>query len=408
MTVSRVRSTDTIPADVCCSFCGNEPDDISRLIAGPDVFICDECIAAGSDLLAAEEAPGSDDAADAEADTESIDDQPPVVKPVFFRLVNGALAAGLLSMDDLIDEMEGALKRFSSGEVAQPVRTVIPIGDHGGLFGLMPASAREPAVVGAKLITVFEGNRAIGLPSHLGAILLFSPRTGALVAMVDGHSVTEARTAAVSAVSARVLARDEASVMAIIGSGAQARSHLAALERVFELSEVRVFSPTADHQAAFITEMEATTKTRLIGTDSAGQAVAGADLVVLVTSSSEPVVKNEWIKSGAHVIGVGACRPHQREMDPVLVRRGRLFVDSRAAALVEAGDIVLGIAQGELAASHIIGELGEVLAGKVEGRRSPRDVTIFKSLGLAVEDVVAADLIYRRAVEQDVGVELEL
>jgi ornithine cyclodeaminase len=136
--------------------------------------------------------------------------------------------------------------------------------------------------------------------------------------------------------------------------------------------------------------------------------VQGADLVVLATSSSEPVVNSEWIKAGTHVISVGACRPDQREMDPALVQRGRLFVDSRAAALAESGDIVMGIKERLFAASHIAGELGELSAGKVEGRRSPRDVTIFKSLGLAVEDVVAAELAYRRALAHDAGQELEL
>ena len=143
-------------------------------------------------------------------------------------------------------------------------------------------------------------------------------------------------------------------------------------------------------------------------TDSAEQAVLGAALVVLVTSSSEPVVQNGWIKAGAHVISIGACRPDQREMDPALVQRGRLFVDSRAAALAESGDVILGIQEHRFSALHIIGEIGELIAGKVEGRRSPRDVTIFKSLGLAVEDVAAADLAYRRAVAQDIGRELEL
>jgi ornithine cyclodeaminase len=159
---------------------------------------------------------------------------------------------------------------------------------------------------------------------------------------------------------------------------------------------------------AFLEDMESSTHAKLVGTDSAEQAVQGADLVVLVTSSSEPVVQNAWIKAGTHVIGVGACRPGQREMDPALVQRGRLFVDSRAAALAESGDVVLGIQEHRFTASHIAGEIGELIAGKVEGRRSPRDVTIFKSLGLAVEDVAAADLAYRRAVAQDVGRELEL
>src|SRR5215468_8161736 len=272
----------------------------------------------------------------------------------------------------------------------------------------MPAYVRAPGVVGAKLVNVVGGNAALGLPTHLATILLFSPTTGALVSVMDGGVITEMRTAAVSAVSARELARDDASTLAIIGSGAQARSHLEAMEHVFELKEIRVWSPTPDHQMAFITEMSETTKTKIIGSNSAEEAVHHADLIVLATSSAEPVIQNEWVASGSHVISIGACRPNQREMDPALLVRGRLFVDSRAAALVESGDVVMGIQQGLFAASRIVGELGELLAGTVEGRLSPNDITIFKSLGLAVEDIVAADLVYRKSVQGEVGEEIAL
>src|SRR5262245_47425566 len=340
-----------------------------------------------------------------DVDDEAVAEQ--IGPTIFFRLLTADDVAGLLHFDELIDAMEGALRQFSSGGVEQPVRTVVPMSDR-NVFGVMPAYVRVPGVVGAKLVSVFGGNAALKLPTHLATILMFSPSTGALVSVMDGRVITEMRTAAVSAVSARELARDDAQTLAIIGSGAQARSHLEALVRVFELNQNPVWSPTPDHQMAFITEMMATTETKLVGSNSAEEAVHGADLVVLATSSSEPVIQNEWVASGAHVISIGACRPNQREMDSALIRRGRLFVDSRAAALVESGDIVMGIQQGQFAASHIVGELGEVLTGQVEGRRAPNDITIFKSLGLAVEDVVAADLVYRKAVQQDAGQELEL
>jgi ornithine cyclodeaminase len=170
--------------------------------------------------------------------------------------------------------------------------------------------------------------------THQATILLFSTENGALVSVVDGQYITEYRPAAVSAVSADLLARAESGVLAIIGSGAQARSHLEAIDRIFELSETRVWSPTPEHQEQFVDDMKTVTASRLVGSPSAADAVRGADLVVLATSASEPVVQNDWVKAGAHVISVGACRPTERELDPALVRRGRLYVDSRAAALV--------------------------------------------------------------------------
>jgi ornithine cyclodeaminase len=401
--LKRVPAETAIDEGLSCSFCGREPAAESDLIAGPDVFICDECVAACSEMTAAS---GDEPRADADSGDGEDVEQPPPIRQTFFRLLSDGDVAGLLPMDTLTEAMEAALRRFSTGGVVQPARTVLPVGDE--FFAVMPAYVREPAALGAKLLSLFSRNSARNLPSHLATVLLFSPETGALLAVVGGNYITEARTAAVSAISADLLARDDASRLAMIGSGAQARSHLQALERVFELSEVRVWSPTPEHQTAFIEEMESSTAARLVGVDSAEQACLAADLVVLATSAREPVVQSEWVKAGAHVISVGACRPDQREMDPALVSRGRLFVDSRAAALVESGDVVMAIAERRFTASHIVGELGELLEGKVEGRRSPRDVTIFKSLGLAVEDVMAADLAYRQAVAQDLGRELEL
>jgi ornithine cyclodeaminase len=272
------------------------------------------------------------------------------------------------------------------------------------------------------LVTVFGSNAARGLPSHLASIVLLDPETGALQALLDGRYITEARTAAVSAVSSRLLARKTAKSLAIIGSGVQARSHLEALSRVHTLRQVTVWSPNKMRRDAFVEEVKTATgsdpKTDLETTnrgqtptitavDHAGEAVVGADVIVLVTSSPTPVIEDGWVKPGAHVISVGACRPTQREMDPALVARARLFVDSRTAALVESGDVVLGIQEGRFAADHIVAEIGELTAGAI-GRRSDTEVTIFKSLGLAVEDVTAADLAYRRAVERGIGTELAL
>jgi ornithine cyclodeaminase/alanine dehydrogenase-like protein (mu-crystallin family) len=406
-TLRRVPAERALDAGFQCSFCSRAPAEGSDLIAGSDeVFICDECLAACNDMIAdggVEES--ADDEAGAAGDPD-FDEPRREKREKPFRLLTDDDVATLLPMDMLVEAMEGALRRFSAGGVVQPIRTVIPVADE--FFAVMPVHVRESTALGAKLLTAFPSNAALELPTHYATVLLFSPENGALLAVLGGNYITEARTAAVSAVSADLLARDDSSRLAIIGSGVQARGHLRALEHVFELSEVRVWSPTPEHQSDFIETMKSTTTARLLGTDSAEQAVLGADIVVLATSSRAPVVQSPWIKAGAHVISVGACRPDQREMDPALVLRGRLFVDSRAAALVESGDVVMAIQEHRFSPSHIAGELGELLDGKVEGRRSPRDVTIFKSLGLAVEDIVAADLAYRRAVAQDIGRELQL
>ncbi len=325
-----------------------------------------------------------------------------------FRLLNEAQVKSLLPMSDLIQAMEDALARFSAGEVLQPVRTVLSVGPTKAFFGVMPAYMPEPARLGAKLVTVFNGNEARGLPSHLATILLLDPDTGALLAILDGRYITEARTAAVSAVSARHLARPEARSLAIIGSGVQARSHLEALVEVRAIDDIRVWSPRPSSRERFVVDMTPHARGTVRATDTAEAAVRGADIVVLVTSSTTPVFDAAWIAPGAHVISVGACRPDQREMDPALVARARLYVDSKAAALVESGDVVMGIRDGAFSATHVLGELGGVVMKQVAGRTAADDITVFKSLGMAVEDVVAADLVLQRAAERGAGTELTL
>jgi alanine dehydrogenase len=322
---------------------------------------------------------------------------------VNFLLLTEEHVKSVLPMDELIAAMESALARFSSGDVQQPVRTVLTVGPQKAWWGLMPAYVTDPATMGAKLVTVFNSNAARGLHTHLAIIVLFDPDTGALQALMDGRYITEARTAAVSAVSARYLARADASTLAILGTGVQARSHLEAYKEVRALRDVRVWSPKAASRDRFVDEMQPHARVPLWGTTTAEEAVRGADLVVLATSSATPVIEMSWIAAGSHIVSVGACRPDQREMAPELVARGRLFVDSRAAALVESGDVVMGMAEGRFGPDHLAGELGELVLGRVPGRRSDDEITIFKSLGMAVEDVAAADLVYRRATEQGVG-----
>jgi alanine dehydrogenase len=304
----------------------------------------------------------------------------------------------VVSMADLIDVMEAAITAFSAGRVKQPVRTVLET--PGGFYGTMPAYMESPAAMGAKLVTVYHDNARKGLPSHLATIILLDPATGALLATMDGRFITEARTAAVSAVATRYLALPDAHKLAIIGSGVQARSHLEALSLVRKLSDIRCWSPTVAHARKFVGDSRGVP---LRHVESAQSAVEGADIIVLVTASPTPVISDAWVKPGACVISVGACRPNQREMDPALVARARVIVDSRAAALQESGDIVMGIQEGRFGKDHIAAELGEVAANPSLGRTANDEIIVFKSLGMAVEDVAAADLAYRRASEMKRG-----
>ena len=312
----------------------------------------------------------------------------------------------LLSMADLIEAMQEALAGFSGGRVKQPVRTVIQAPE--GVFASMPAyvdplRAAGRATMGAKLVTVFDANERRGLATHLATIVLLDPASGALLAILDGRLITEARTAAVSAVAVRHLARQQSSVLAIIGSGVQARSHLEALSLVARFDDIRCWSRSAAKREAFAAQ---SARFAIRAVESAEAAVRNADVVVLATASSTPVIEDAWVKTGACVISVGACFPSHREMDPALVARGRLIVDSRASALQESGDVVQAIREGRFTAQHIAAELGEVVANPKLGRTSPGEVTIFKSLGLAVEDVVSAELVYRRALQSGVGVQI--
>src|SRR5262245_46343291 len=242
-----------------------------------------------------------------------------------------------LSMDDLIAVMETSLDRFSAGSVRQPLRTVVDVASRHAFFGVMPAfiDGSAPAL-GSKLVSVYHSNLAQGLPSHLATIVLFDPDTGALRALVDGRYITEARTAAASAASTKHLARADARVLAVFGSGVQARSHIDALVRVRPIDEIRVWGRDAAHVDRLIDQLMARVPARMTRATSARDAAQGADVIALVTSSPEPVLLREWVTAGTHINAVGACRPNQREMETALVKDARVFVDSRVGALAEA------------------------------------------------------------------------
>lgn len=313
----------------------------------------------------------------------------------------------LLPMQDAIELMADALRAFSAGGVVQPVRLALLVEPHAGYLGLMPAYLKTAGAVGAKAVTFYPQNAARNLPTHLAVVLLWDGATGDLLALMDGRLMTEVRTAATSAAAARVLARPDAHALALLGAGVQARSHLEAIRLVRSLRAVRVWSRTAARAHGLAAEMQPRVGLPIAVCATAEQAVRGADLIVTATSSATPVLRGEWIGEGTHVTAVGAPRPDWRELDTHAVRRARVFVDSRAGALAESGDMLLPIKEGAIAPDHILGEIGDVLAGAVRGRQTESDVTLFKSLGMAVEDVAAAHYVYTRARERGVGQEIE-
>lgn len=315
----------------------------------------------------------------------------------------------LVPMSDLIEAMQSALIEYSEDRTQQPLRTVLEVGSQKAFFGVMPAFLPGLGALGAKLVTVYGSNAALGLPTHLATIVMLDAATGAPAAFLDGRYITEARTAAVSAVSTRLLSRTDATTLAIVGTGVQARSHLEAIATVRTLREIKVWSPNSDHCTSFVNDMRGHAQpATLAAASSAEAAVERADIIVLATSSRTAVIRTDWVADGTHICAVGACRPDQREMEGSLVARSRLFVDSRTGALAEAGDVVLAIAERVITPKHIAGELGELAAGRVDGRRDRRDVTLFKSLGMAVEDVAAAHLACTRAKERGLGRRISL
>ena len=287
-----------------------------------------------------------------------------------------------LRMSDLIPAMEKALTDFSAGNVIQPVRSIIKVDPPGGFLGLMPALT--PDGLGLKAVTFYPSNTERGIPTHMATIFLVDPQTGTPLAIMDGRLITEMRTAAVSAVATKLLAPADARILAILGSGVQARSHVEALRLVRRFNEIRVWSPTKEHAQLFAEEIGAKSM-------SAEEAVRGADVVVTATNSTTPVLKGSWLKPDCHVNAVGACRPDWRELDDAAMA-DVVFVDSREGAMKESGDVIFS-------GTKIYAELGEALAGKVPPRAN--ETTIFKSLGMAVEDIAAALLVYRSATKEN-------
>jgi len=323
-------------------------------------------------------------------------------------VVNGSEVRTLLPMDECIDVMSDALAALARSEAMVPLRQIMWLPEKVGALGMMPGYISGIDAVGLKVITVFPGNHGTRYDSHQGAVLLFEATHGQLLAIMDATTITAIRTAAVSGVATRLLAREDAESLAILGSGVQAGTHLAAMLHSRPIQKVRVWSRDAAHAQRFAERESKRHRIAINVMTSVQDAVKECDIICTTTSAREPILRGEWITPGTHINAVGSSVPFTRELDSTAVKIARLFVDRRESALNEAGDFLLARKEGIIEDSHIVGEIGEIMIGEIDGRRTSDEITLFKSLGLGIEDLAAANHIYRKAIQSNDGTAVEL
>ena len=299
--------------------------------------------------------------------------------------------AALLPMEEAIPVMERVFRSLAAGECLQPLRSLMWLPDKSGILGMMPGYAKGPDILGIKVITIFHGNGALGLPSHQGVVMLFDAKQGSPLLLLDAAEITAIRTAATSALATRLLARPDASHLAILGTGEQAERHIQAISLVRTIDRITIWGRNNDHAQTLARKFK---NTQIAPT--AKEAVADADIICTVTASREPILYGEWIPEGAHINAVGSCTPATRELDTAAVLRSRLFTDRYESLFHEAGEFLIPKKEGFLTETDIQGELGEVLTDTKQGRKNAGDITLFKSLGIAAEDLFSAHYIFEK------------
>jgi ornithine cyclodeaminase len=308
-----------------------------------------------------------------------------------------------LPMSECVEAMADVFKMLSRGNAVNPLRNLMWLPDKNGLIGMMPAYLGDSQVMGLKAISVFPANHATDYDSHQGTVMLFETQNGRLLAMMDAGKITAIRTAAVSGVATRLLARDDAENLAILGSGVQAKTHLEAMQVARKIRRVRVWSRELSHAQKFADLQSTDRNIPIKAADTVAEAVRGADIICTVTSTTEPILQGAMISPGTHINAVGSSVPFARELDTAAVVKSNLFVDRRESVLNEAGDFLFPKKEGAIDDVHILAEIGDILLDKIKGRESNKDITLFKSLGLAVEDVAAAHFIYQKLLKNNEG-----
>jgi len=322
------------------------------------------------------------------------------------RVISADQVIELLPMAECIELMDGAMRAASSGAAVMPLRAKMDLPAE-GMLGWMPGYMAEPEVFGMKLVAVFEKNFAVGMHSHNGVVVLFESEHGRPVAVVDAAEITAIRTAAASALATRLLAREDASTLTIMGYGAQGRQHLESMLCVRAFADIRIWGRNAERAQAFADQMGPRFGVEIQAVKDAREAVSGSDVICTVTGAPEPILQGEWLVAGQHINAVGTSFPGRRELDTNAVVRSRMFVDLREGAIAQAGEFQMARDEGAIDASHILGEIGEVALGTVRGRTSPEEITLYKSLGLVVQDLAAAHYVARQASERNIGVAVD-
>ncbi len=314
----------------------------------------------------------------------------------------------LIDIDELIVALEQAHVQYSTGKAVMPVRLVVPLPQIQGRITSMPGFLIQDKALGMKVVTYFQDNPKNNLPAILATIMLFSAESGKMVAAMDGGYITAIRTACASAMATKALANTQTKVLGILGAGVQARAHIQALTHVRQFAKIKLYSPSGTSATAVKKELESQIQVTIEVAKGAEATVRDADLLVTVTTAKEPILKSDWLKSGAHINAVGSHRPDLREIDGSTLARAKIIVDARDAIMAECGDILLALKEKSIAENAIHAEIGEVLAGTKAGRQSVDEITLYKSVGIAIQDVAAAHLVYRKALERRIGTEVEI
>jgi alanine dehydrogenase len=321
------------------------------------------------------------------------------MKPLY---ISKEEVAQQLSMSTCIALMKEAFTALANGQASQPLRSLMWLPDKTGLLGMMPAYSADKKIMGIKVISAFPGNKKMGYSSHQGLVILFESTYGQPLAIVDADEITAIRTAAVSGLATKLLARDMPSVLAILGSGTQAQQHIEAMLCVRKISSIKIWSRDYTNATALAGQITTKHNMRAIAVKEAKDAIINADIICTTTASPTPVVMGEWIRKGAHINAVGSCTPVTRELDTAAIVHSKLYTDKYESLFKESGDFIIPEKEGIINDDHVKGELGEVITGIKKGRENNDEITVFKSLGIAIEDIYAAHYVYQALLQKTI------